>query len=165
MPVSRATPSAYAPALMALAAVFFLRVLAQAVAAFAPVSFVPSMDEWVRPSASAFSTSGLIPYPLLFAAQAAILIVQGLVCRDFLRGRGYFVSLAPRTGRWLVRVSYVYAGAMAARYGVTMALYPERRWLGHTVPIVVHFALAAFLYTLGHYQRGRLASPGTVRHG
>jgi len=150
---------------MALAAVFFLRVLAQAVAAFAPVSFLPSMDEWVRPSASAFSTSGLIPYPLLFAAQVAILIVQVLVCRDFVRGRGYFVSLTPRTGRFLVGFSYVYAAAMAARYVVTMALHPERRWLGHTVPIVVHFALAAFLFTLGHHHRVRQASPPTVRPG
>jgi hypothetical protein len=61
--------------------------------------------------------------------------------------------LTPRTGRVLCWLSYFYFGGMALRYAVTMVMYPERRWLGHTVPIFVHFALAGFLFTLGHYHR------------
>ena len=142
-----------AAVLWLLTVVFFFRVLAQALAAFADVPFLPRMDEWVRPSASAVSTSGLVPYPLLLAVQIAILVVQVLVSRDVTRGHGYFASLTPRTGRVLCRLGYLYFGAMVLRYAVTMAMYPERRWLGHTVPIVVHFALAGFLFTLGHYRR------------
>ena len=142
-----------AAVLWSLTVLFFFRVLAQALAAFADVPFLPRMDEWVRPSASAFSTSGLVPYPLLLATQIAILVVQVLVSRDFTRGHGYFASLTPRTGRVLCWLSYLYFGGMALRYAITMVMYPERRWLGHTVPIFVHFALAGFLFTLGHYHR------------
>ncbi len=146
--------SVYASVLWLLTALFFLRVFAQALTAVMSVPFLPSMDEWVKPSASPFSTSGLIPYPLLLAAQIVILVVQVLVCRDITRGQGYFASLSARTGRILVGLSAVYAAAMVARYLVTMAWHPERRWFGHTVPIALHFVLAGFLFTLGHYRGG-----------
>ena len=142
---------AYAFVLIGLTFLFFLRVLAQAVAAFFAIPFLPSVDEWVIPSASPFSTSGFIPYPILLPAQAIILVLQFLVCRDFFRGHGRFVSLRRKTGRVLMWLAYVYFTSMVLRYIITMALYPERRWFGHTVPIFLHFALAAFLFTLGRY--------------
>jgi hypothetical protein len=40
---------------------------------------------------------------------------------------------------------------MVLRYIITMAFYPERWWLGHTIPILLHFALAGFLFILGRY--------------
>jgi hypothetical protein len=138
-----------------LTLLFLLRVAAQALAAFADIPFLPPMEKWVTPSASPFATSGLVPYPILLTAQALILIVQVAVIRDFARGRGYFVSLSERTGRILLGLSYLYAGSMALRYVITMVLYPERRWLGHTVPIALHFVLAGFLFTLGDYHTRR----------
>src|SRR5262245_42473026 len=93
---------AYAFVLIGLTFLFLLRVLAQAFAAFFIISFLPSMDEWVIASASPFSTSGFIPYPILLPMQVMILVLQFLVCRDFLRSRGYFVSLRTKTGRILV---------------------------------------------------------------
>jgi hypothetical protein len=37
-----------------------------------------------------------------------------------------------------------------------MALYPERRWLGTgTIPIVFHWVLAAYLFTLAHFHARR----------
>jgi hypothetical protein len=41
---------------------------------------------------------------------------------------------------------------MLLRYAVTMAVHPERRWLGTgTIPIVFHWVLAAYLFTLGRF--------------
>jgi hypothetical protein len=150
-----------------LAGVFFLRVLAQALAATVEPAFLPPLSEWVRPSASPFSTSGLVPYPLLLGTQVAILIVQGLACRDLARGRGYFACLSPGTGRLLVGLSYLYAAGMVARYVLTMLAHSERRWLGHTVPIAVHLVLAGFLFTLGRYQvvRGGAVAGGPGADG
>jgi ABC-type multidrug transport system permease subunit len=38
---------------------------------------------------------------------------------------------------------------MLVRYAVSMALQPEWRWFGHTIPIVFHCVLATFLMTYG----------------
>ena len=93
-----------------------------------------------------------IPYPFLLPVQVIILALQGWVCADFARGEGYWVRPRPGLGRWLQRASYVYAGAMLVRYVVTMGVHPERRWLGTgTIPIVFHWVLAAYLFTLGRF--------------
>ena len=49
---------------------------------------------------------------------------------------------------WL---SYAYFAVMVLRYIVTMVVYPERRWLSGTIPILFHCVLAAYLFTLGRY--------------
>ena len=151
--------SAYVLICSLLALLFFLRVAAQALAAFADIPFLPPMREWITPSASPFSTSGLVPYPILLTAQVLILIFQIAVIRDFATGKGYFVSLSEKTGRILLWLSYLYFGSMALRYIITMTLYPDRRWLGHAVPIILHFVLAGFLFTLGVYQTRRRDTP------
>lgn len=145
----------YALIFSLLTLLFFLRVAAQALAAVADIPFLPPFEEWVTPSASPFATSGLVPYPILLTAQVLMLIFQVAVIRDFAQGRGYFVSLSERTGRILLWLSSLYFCSMALRYVLTMAFYPERRWLGHTVPIALHFVLAGFLFALGHYHTQR----------
>ena len=108
------------------------------------------MSEWY---------SGLLPYPLLLPAQIAILAVQACISLQLARGHGMFVRPRPRVGRVLIVFSVVYFAAMALRYAVTMTWYPERRWLGTgTIPIVFHWVLAAYLFTLGrHHARGAAA--------
>jgi len=130
-----------------LAFLFFLRVAGQALVAFAGVSVLPPMPEWY---------SGLLPYPLLLPLQLAILGTQVKVSRDFALGRGRLVTPRPRLGRGLVAVALLYFAAMLIRYVLTMAWYPERRWLGTgTIPIVFHWVLAAYLLVLGrHHARG-----------
>ena len=65
----------------------------------------------------------------------------------------------PRVGRALRWFSAVYFAAMVLRYVLTMAWYPERRWLGMgTIPIVFHWVLAVYLYALGRYT-GRADAP------
>jgi hypothetical protein len=128
------SPAVWASVLLTLTLLFLLRVLAQALVAFFDIPFLPSMEDWVVPSASPFSTSGFIPYPILLAIQVIILVIQFQVCRDFFRGHGAYASLSSKTGRILLRCSYLYFSSMLLRYIITMFLYPERRWLGHTIP-------------------------------
>ena len=93
--------------------------------------------------------SGLLPYPLLLPAQIAILIVQAVVTRDVWRERGFFARSRPRAGRFLQGFSYVYALAMLIRI---LALRT------HLIPVTFHWVLAAWLFTLGRYWRGRAAA-------
>lgn len=132
----------YAFVLWLMTFFFFLRVLGQLLVAFFDASFLPPMEEWY---------SGLIPYPMLLSTQILILIFQIKVCTDFSRRRGFFVISRKRMGYFLLWFSYLYFASMALRYVVTMALFPEMRWFGGTIPIVFHFVLAGFLFALGHF--------------
>lgn len=40
---------------------------------------------------------------------------------------------------------------MALRYVLTMSYFPERRWQHGTIPILIHWVLAACLFALGKY--------------
>ena len=132
-----------------LAFLFLLRVLGQALVAFAGVTALPPMSAWY---------SGLLPYPLLLPVQIAILALQACISFQLLRGHGVLVTPRPRVGRALIALSVVYFAAMAVRYALTMTWYPERRWLGTgTIPIVFHWVLAAYLFTLGRHHAGGAA--------
>lgn len=143
-----ADPRRVAPLLWGLLGLFLLRVVGQVLVAFLHVGWLPPMEQWY---------SGLLPYPLLLPAQAAILLVYGKVCVDFSRGGGYFVHTRPWFGRQALWFGYFYLAAMIARYPVQMALHPEDRWLGRTIPIVFHWVLAAFIIVFGRFHRARLA--------
>ena len=99
--------------------------------------------------------SGLIPYPILLSLQGLMLALMIKICVDFSRGRGFFVVQKKTMGRCLIWVSYLYFTSMVLRYGITMAMHPERRWLGGTIPIWFHFVLAGFLYAFGHFHYKR----------
>lgn len=104
--------------------------------------WLPPMDEW---------QSGLLPYPVLLASQAVVLTFMVLICRDFVRGRGFFVAPHSRGGVFSVWFAYVYFAGMVVRYIITMTLRPERRWFGGTIPIVFHSGMGAFLWTWGRF--------------
>lgn len=141
-------PRGYVFALWLLGFLFLLRVAGQALVAFLDVRFLPAMSEWY---------SGLIPYRPLLAAQFLILILQLKINLDVSRGRGTFARSQPALGRFLLWFSAIYFASMAVRYAATMAAYPERRWLGGTIPIFFHFVLAGYLFTLGRlYSRRSL---------
>ncbi len=125
-----------------LAALFLVRVLGQALVAVFGPTWLPPMAAW---------QSGLLPYPVLLTSQVAILALLAWIALDVARGHGRFARRRPPVGRALQWISYAYAGAMAGRYVLTVALRPERRWLGGTIPIVFHWVLAAYLFTLGRY--------------
>jgi hypothetical protein len=133
----------YAIALSGLALLFLLRVLGQALVAFAGVTWLPPMSEWY---------SGLLAYPFLLPVQVLILAIQAWISLDFARGRGVFVEPRRRLGRTLRALAFVYFLAMVLRHALTMTVHPEPRWLGTgTIPVVFHWTLAAYLYTLARY--------------
>ena len=142
------TPSpAPAVALWMLSAAFLTRVIGQMAVEFAGVGWLPPMAEW---------QSGLLPYPALLASQLVILLVMLGINLSVSRGHGFFARPHPRLGWVLLTIAVVYAGAMAARYVISGQLHPDRRlWPPGSIPIVFHFVLAGYLYTLS-----RLAGRG-----
>ncbi len=121
-------------ALTALTLLFAARVAGQALVAFAGVTWLPPMEAWF---------SGYLPYPVLLPIQALILGVMATIDWQVWRGAGFFARPRPRAGRALRGFSYVYALAMLARFVVTGGL--------HAIPIVFHWVLAAYLFTLGRH--------------
>jgi len=122
-------PSRSAIGLCALTVLFGIRVVGQALVALFDVAWLPSMDAWF---------SGLLPYPMLLPIQLVILLVQAVI------DRGFFTLPRPRAGRALQWFASVYALSMVVRYVVTRS---------HPIPIVFHWVLAAYLFTLGRVMR------------
>jgi hypothetical protein len=147
----RTVPLRYPLLLGTLTALFALRVLGQALVVFFEVGFLPPMERWY---------SGLVPYVVLLPVQLAMIAVMLKIIWDFARGAGLFVELRPRTGTILMWLSYLYAFAMVGRYAITMVRQPELRWFTGTIPIWFHLVLAAFFYTLGHYNARRSPAQG-----
>ena len=135
--------------LWGLTLLFCLRVLGQVLVVLFQPPFLPPMPHWY---------SGLLPYPLLLPTQILILALQVKINRDWQRRTGFFHQPKPGLGKGLQGFSLVYAITMAIRYGVTMTVYPDRRWLGEgTIPILFHWVLAAYcwLWGWGHGVRRR----------
>jgi hypothetical protein len=84
--------------------------------------------------------------------QIGILLVQAVVDREVWRGRGFFARERPHAGRRLQWLACVYALSMVVRYVVLRS---------HLIPIVFHWVLAAYLFTLGRIMQ-RASSPGAV---
>lgn len=127
----RRDAKAYARVLWMLTVLFFLRVLGQALVAFLHVEFLPPMPSWY---------SGLLPYRVLLPTQILILALQITIDVNVWRGHNAFIRPRPRVGRVLQWLSYIYAGSMLVRLVVTRS---------HPIPIVFHWVLAAYLFTLG----------------
>jgi hypothetical protein len=135
----------YSVALGALAILFLGRVAGQMAVACFGTPFLPAMERW---------SSGVLPYPVLLPIQLAILGLQFEISRELWIGRGPFTVIRARIGSGLKWFSMLYCSSMLARYVITMALFPDRRWLGGLIPIVFHLVLAAYLYLLSRYHRG-----------
>jgi len=132
----------HGPLLALLTFIFALRVLGQALAAVFGVAWLPAMEQWF---------SGLIPYPALLLIQLLMLILMAKITREVWRGTGFYSERRSHWAPFLLKFSAVYAAAMVLRYALTMILHPEMRWFGHAIPIIFHFVLAGFIFTLGHY--------------
>ncbi len=135
---------AIVPWLWLLLGLFCLRVFGQMLVVFAKVSFLPPLKEW---------QSGLLPYPVLLVSQFVIIALLSKVVADFTRGKGYFATPNAGLGRSLVYFGWIYLLGMALRYIIRMALYPEARWFGGTIPIFFHWVLASFVLLVGYYHR------------
>ena len=80
-----------------------------------------------------------------------VLALQFEISRQMWQGSGSLTIARPRLGVFLKWFSLVYFLAMVARYVLTMAFIPERRWFGGAIPIFFHWVLAAYLYLLSRY--------------
>jgi hypothetical protein len=137
-------PFLYSVFLIVFTILLFGRVAGQLIVYLSAPRWLPPMDHW---------QSGLLPYPVLLASQFVVLTCMVLICRDFVRGHGFFVAPHPRGGVFSMWFAAVYFAGMIVRYILTMIRRPERRWLGSgTIPIVFHSVVAAFLWTWGRFQ-------------
>jgi hypothetical protein len=126
-----------------LSALFLCRVLGQSLVAFLGVKWLPPMSEWY---------SGLMAYPLLLPSQIVILALMVVLNTGVQTGRGPLAIVSARVAHAISLFSYAYFAAMVLRYALTMALVPERRWFGGTIPILFHWVLALYLYVWsGHH--------------
>ena len=129
----------YLPWMLALAALFVLRVLAQAVQWAGPVPFLPSFDTW--------QGSGL-PYPALLASQV---LIVGLLARALVVVR----SRSMRPATWKHRACFVLGGAyfaaMAFRLAAGLTFLSDVGWFAESLPALFHLVLATFVLLFGHY--------------
>jgi hypothetical protein len=137
---ARVAPELVGPFLWLFLGLFALRVAGQVLVLARAPRWLPPMDQW-----------NLVPYRLLLPAQLVLLAVLGWIALDLSRGAGLFARPRPALGPPLLWWSYLYAGAMAVRYGVRMRRRPDQRWFGGAIPIVFHLVLAAFALALGIY--------------
>ncbi len=125
--------------MVALAALFVLRVLAQAVQWAGPVPFLPPFDTW--------QGSGL-PYPALLASQVVII---ALLARALLLVQGNTV----RPATWKHRACFVLGGAyftaMALRLAAGLTFFSDVDWFAESLPAFFHLVLATFVLLFGHY--------------
>ena len=110
----------------------------QLIQALAPVAILPAFETW---------HSGALPYPLLVAAQLAIIAVYARIAWGIQAGR---TRPDLRLGRWLLGFGSVYGGFMVVRLvlGATVA---RQAWFDAPIPSVFHLVLAAFLLVTGRF--------------
>lgn len=127
--------------LAALAALFALRVIAQATQHWHAVPFLPPFD--------AFQGSAL-PYELLLPAQIAILAVMARLAWQVRADR-----LRRRTdvGRALATAGWIYGSVMLLRLCIGFAAPAAPGWFKTWIPGVFHLVLAAFVLALAAYHR------------
>jgi peptidoglycan biosynthesis protein MviN/MurJ (putative lipid II flippase) len=148
----RGTPGE-AVVLWLLSGLFLLRVTAQVLVEYAGVTSLPPSREW---------QSGLLPYLVLLAAQIVILALMARINWQVTRRRGFFTIPRPRLAQGLLFFSILYVAVMVIRYIVSGALHPERRfWPPGVLPIIFHFVLAGYVYTLSRLARRPVLPPGT----
>ena len=142
-----------APVLVVLAGLFLLRVVGQLLVSVGGVGWLPAEEHW---------QSGLLPYPALLASQAVILGLLLAMIADAWRGDLGSATRLPWLGQALRWFGGLYLASVAVRYGVTMAMQPEWRWFGRTIPILFHALLATSLLI---YSGVLLARSRPVRRG
>lgn len=89
---------------------------------------------------------------MLVISQFAIIAVQTKIAGDIAGNTNkYFVQPHPKLARVLKVAGWIYFGSMVARYVICMAVMPDQRWIGGTIPIVFHCILATYILTLASH--------------
>lgn len=143
----------YFPLLLALIALFLLRVAAQLIQAVHAVPWLPSFAAW---------HGAVLPYPLLVGLQLVIIIVLA-----WLAWRVRTDAISP--ARWKYRACFTFGGVyfafMAVRLVGGLTVLAGHSWFAKSLPAAFHLVLAAFILLLGHYiyRRGAEAADAAGR--
>lgn len=129
----------HARLLIALTALFAIRVAAQLLQAVYPVSWLPAFDRWQGSGA---------PYPLLLAVQIGILLIMVWGVRAVRRQR--LASTRARIVGYLL-CGGVYFAVMAFRLVAGQTFLAHIDWFAIWLPSVFHLVLAAYILVLGHH--------------
>lgn len=120
-------------------ALFLARVMGQILVGIYQPPQLPAWGEWY---------SGLMPYPWLLLSQLLLLMFMAVVNVDHACGSGRFHVASDTARRWLTWLAQAYGISMVVRYAWRMAMLPEARWFGGSIPIWFHFVLAAWVWLL-----------------
>ena len=123
-----------------LSLLFLARVASQAVQNWAPVSFLPPFDD--------FQGSGL-PYPVLLAAQIAILVLLVVVVARMHRGKSL---ISRRLILPVIVAGGVYFAVMAVRLVLGLSVLSHSGWFSTWIPTVFHLVLASLMMMIAAYQ-------------
>lgn len=134
----------YALAVGGLTVAFAARVAGQALQKWAPVSFLPPLDD--------FQGSGL-PYPALLGAQVAILVLAATVIVRMSRGKRL---ISPRLIVPVALFGALYFTVMAVRLVLGLSVLSDSGWFSTWIPTVFHLVLASKLLLIAAYQRSAL---------
>lgn len=127
-------------ALLGLAvAIFALRTLGQIEVALLAPSWLGPMCFWY---------SGLVPYPVLLPVQIGLLMAMALVTYQHVVDRGVAVARRRITRKLLIGAGAIYAGVMAIRLLLALALTDGACGYG-LIPITTHWILAGYVGLLG----------------
>ena len=127
--------------LWSLLGLFCARVLAQIVQFGFDVPFLPPFDAW---------QSGVLPYPLLVAAQVLIAVFMAWIAAGVLSGR--VVPSRARAVYWLAP-GCLYLAVMIVRLALGLTLLDGHGWFDRPLPTGFHIVLASFLLVVGAYHR------------
>lgn len=124
-----------------LLGLFGFRVGAQSAQKYWPVKFLPAYAAW---------QSGTLPYGLLLAIQAVMLVAMTSITVRLTTGR---MMPKRKTGEVLLALGSFYFAFMLFRFGASLSFAKQQAFLGATIPAVFHLVLSGWLLTLGLYHR------------
>lgn len=129
----------YFPFMFALAALFALRVLAQAAQAVYPIAVLPPFDAW---------HGAVLSYPMLLASQIIVLVILVVV---LWRVRADAITPSPWKYRTCFALGGVYFVFMCFRLLAGLTFLRDDPWFAKSLPAFFHVVLATFILVLGHY--------------
>lgn len=145
-------PAAGAAILVIFTVLFLVRVLAQLVQWATPSALLPPFEAW--------QGSGL-PYPVLLAAQIAILAAMVWAIRRRHAGLRVFAPWLAGPALWF---AVAYLLAMLARLAAGFTLLSDVAWFARSLPAYFHLVLACFLLAALAGDR-RAAGPSSAAPG
>lgn len=140
-PADRGSRRIYTFILTALLLLFCVRVFAQLLQAWYPVTFLLPFEAW---------ESGAMPYPFLVVSQAVIIAVCARVIWRLHTG---VAAPSLKTGKILLGIGGIYWGLMCIRLIIGLTVATDHFWFSARLPTAFHFVLAGFVLVYGwfHY--------------